>query len=1291
MTCNYGLDLIGENYKARYEDDSSVTSNICNFGIKKGQKAKLMRKGEYYGFAIEALENIRPLLTNYTIKYILDNYENKDKIIKHFYLESYYTKYGDELIDYVVEKFYKNNNIEDKIPGFIKRENNIKDETIDKWIKMVRHDTLEYKLKIYGAGDGKKCTVVPENWIDKEFDSGKELHLAMDKLEWRKGKPQCSFCCIYSMQILDDLLYIDSLDNISDKEYDVIIIIYDNKKNNIKTFAGKKDKKGIQKFKTDKNTKYLVIDDLIIIYDKTICNEKPKYTKSEPVSYLASTLQKCVRRGPENFNLVQEILEKMNNSSFYTLPEQNFAKISGSRQMMWRSFISIIEDCSGYIKSDDMLDIKDMCLMAILCQYDINIQFNENILKLLKNSMTEVVNYKKLWDWRKCEEFNEEKTKVPDDLTFFSFAKKYMPMMSGDKQMINQIMMMLSKNYELEILKVKKYKSISDKIKEKDTLCAGFDMHCKPSIILHTQSEIDFIKNREKYDTHNISKFIWENSSRITWRIDHLTVMDKLNTNDKDVYKKMKDVQQNLHYKLYEKDYKEDELKENFKNIYDICFSKHKFKKANPKNDSKSDIKGKAETREIFLLLFGQKIKYNRVEILVCGTNENPIKIKKYNSETKKMEFVDGNNSSLQTRIIGDAMNHQNNDSVIIGMEKKYLEYLDSLPNKSIKIQKPKLLEKFSWIKDFENKSYLTLKCEYKDNKYHFYVENHEVFPFDCTSIVESLPKYESKKIEESEFSDLVEQMLFNKKSYDNINYICRYLSDLRKDKKNFTLYDWKDKNKDIPSSVWKKIYSKILIESDTITVGPVDRHGDKTYNSIDYVYEGVLLRLLNLLCLLYPDCIISSGELVFRLNKRGIGYNHMIDSLKHLSFVSKIFKKENDTNIKTKLWEHQEKSVKKFYNAHVELKKMGCGDSSRVGSGKTLVALSLMSKLHNINSDMNYGGFLILTPNARLYDTWESEIKNHTQNFEYILYDGKLKKEIKRNTIVISTLGRMRDHPISNNWIYVVIDECLSVQNKEALHTEEALRQIMSSQYGICLLSATFFRSRIDKLYYMLKMLRSGLPLDHRYLDTILSESIICNNFNTDRTWYSTEHKLYLDNAQQKKYDSLLEKHKNKTDEEKYSILVKYIHDNCDYVSYFNQTIKKLEKERKDCKILIFTKSKNEAEKLAESNKNIGLYPDIKQKHVCGSITELAHGINNLVIFDTILMRPPNFDILPQCKGRLDRPGQKSKNLYLEYLYLDKTIEIAGMYKIAMGNNFYENHILPLAEFYKIAIEGKI
>jgi hypothetical protein len=245
-----------------------------------------------------------------------------------------------------------------------------------------------------------------------------------------------------------------------------------------------------------------------------------------------------------------------------------------------------------------------------------------------------------------------------------------------------------------------------------------------------------------------------------------------------------------------------------------------------------------------------------------------------------------------------------------------------------------------------------------------------------------------------------------------------------------------------------------------------------------------------------------------------------------------------------------------------------------------------------------------------------------------------------------------------------------------------------MSSQYGVLMLSATFFRSRFDKLYQMLKMLRTGLPIDSKYLDTILNDTIICNTFDTNRVWYVTEHKLTLSVEMQKKYDLLLENNNKKTDEEKYGMMVKFINDNCDYISYFNEKIKNLEKERKNTKILIYAKSKKEAENISQHNDNIGLYPDIAKKHVVVSYCDGTYGLNNLVEFNTILTRPPPPDNIPQMKGRLDRPGQKNNKLYLEYMYLDKTIEIAGMYKISMANNFYDNYILPLAEFYKIALE---
>lgn len=39
-------------------------------------------------------------------------------------------------------------------------------------------------------------------------------------------------------------------------------------------------------------------------------------------------------------------------------------------------------------------------------------------------------------------------------------------------------------------------------------------------------------------------------------------------------------------------------------------------------------------------------------------------------------------------------------------------------------------------------------------------------------------------------------------------------------------------------------------------------------------------------------------------------------------------------------------------------------------------------------------------------------------------------------NTIILTTLGRNREHPIQQNFILTIVDECLSVERREALHT---------------------------------------------------------------------------------------------------------------------------------------------------------------------------------------------------------------------------------------------------------------
>jgi hypothetical protein len=355
--------------------------------------------------------------------------------------------------------------------------------------------------------------------------------------------------------------------------------------------------------------------------------------------------------------------------------------------------------------------------------------------------------------------------------------------------------------------------------------------------------------------------------------------------------------------------------------------------------------------------------------------------------------------------------------------------------------------------------------------------------------------------------------------------------------------------------------------------------------------------------------------------------------------------------------------------------------------SGKTLTALTVMSKIYSYNIETcvnNYIGFLVLLPTTKLYKTWTDEIEKHTHGFNIVTQNanGNLTGDINMNTVLITTLGRMRDHSIYESWQLVVIDECLSVQNKEALQTESAWKQVMSSQFGVVMMSATFFRSRFDKLFYMLKMLRSGLPEEKEYLNTILSECIVCHVPNKCREWITNINKFDLPLTMRKMYNKIA--YTDIASDKLYVLLSKYLYDNFNYIKCFEKMINSLKNNQK---ALIYSKSKDEADKISFSIKSVTRYPNKKGKHVVVSYAEGTYGLNDLINYNVIITRPPQPDKLDQMKGRLDRPNQKCNILNLEYILVRNTIEEALLIRMEMANNFYKNHIMPLAEFYNIAV----
>lgn len=53
---------------------------------------------------------------------------------------------------------------------------------------------------------------------------------------------------------------------------------------------------------------------------------------------------------------------------------------------------------------------------------------------------------------------------------------------------------------------------------------------------------------------------------------------------------------------------------------------------------------------------------------------------------------------------------------------------------------------------------------------------------------------------------------------------------------------------------------------------------------------------------------------------------------------------------IKTPLWEHQASTVNRIADGYLKQGKLGFGDASCVGAGKTLTAISVMQRLIEFN-----------------------------------------------------------------------------------------------------------------------------------------------------------------------------------------------------------------------------------------------------------------------------------------------------------------------------------------------------
>ncbi|AGD92641.1 putative helicase [Megavirus lba] len=1199
-----------------YENGKDV-ENVANIGAHPGDIVKLERSGEYYGIAVEILGDVKPLLTN---KFVI-------RILTMMKKEDYVTILGvlgltnmDQLY-YILDRWFRiattdYNNV-------FKYTN--KYPTFDKWISTVAYDPIMAPVKIVEIGLNQVTgeSVVPPDWIDREFDSAEDLHYAMSQLPNRVGRSPVTYAIIYTMIIQTTNNLITDLKNI---DYDTIFY-FDVINGSFQTTQTKKEKPGYE---------YVKYDNILIGFKLTdILEPKGKITgehtqsRLKEVGLLVSRLQKSIRRGKYGARALAETIEALNISPNYNLPEHGFLRVSASKQMVWRLFVTIFEDCRPY-KPLYEPSLLHLIILVLITQKLLEYRFTNQVLENIKLiALLAQYNDKPIdwYPWQKLEIANISDvvlTKKSDYHNALFMAIHNVIMRKYDNQMLRRYYTIehginefdrpieLQKDYWKKTLSNSK-KLLHNKDVYRDIILSSFDMHNKTYITLYYQA-----CQAISMTTREIVGYIWDISSGYNIR----SGLPKPPTDNTLVSIQEYFYQQSLDAKM-----EETNIIESTEPLAALDIPKY------------INIEPNERARRIsFLLLFGNKYKSKNNEIVLAGSISKPIRIK-INNEWNWSDDI---------------------------------KYLNDYPRRTVYLTDIDPPFGFAWTKNKVNIEIIEGK-PMVDSKY--------IPLFDASMILKSVaPKINLRA--NSKILNLVVTILSGRE----INF--ETLLDLRQQHVT-ELVNWIPDNNhmqlinmELITVAYTKIYNQY---NNIITIGPISSSGSKMQNSINYLLEGKLWAVFNLFSYLYPDTLKPSGSVNFHIRKSTAGYIHLVNSLEKILFDNKPITGSIPT-IKTQLWDHQLESVNKIMSGFRN-GIFGFGDSSDVGSGKTLTSLKIATELiHETNR--TYSGILVLLPGNKLIKTWKEEIERHAEGFDVIYQENDADiGPIERNTIVITTMGRNRDHPINHKWLLVIIDECLTVQNKNALWTESAWKQSMMAKH-LVMMSATFFRTRFDKLYYMLKMLRTGLPERREYLDAILLESIVSKISSSKRKWISNFNYFTLDDETRKLYTQI--DRSSMSTEVKFakmtSLLISSSKTNLVLVNQLSTLIKQMESQKHRC--LIYARANEEANFWSQ-HLNIPIYPE-KGQHCIVTYHNGTYGLNDLVIYDTIIMRPPNSDLLPQIKGRLDRFGQQSDNLRIEYFIFKDTIEEGLIIRLNIASQFIHKYIMPLATFYDVSVNYK-
>lgn len=258
-----------------------------------------------------------------------------------------------------------------------------------------------------------------------------------------------------------------------------------------------------------------------------------------------------------------------------------------------------------------------------------------------------------------------------------------------------------------------------------------------------------------------------------------------------------------------------------------------------------------------------------------------------------------------------------------------------------------------------------------------------------------------------------------------------------------------------------------------------------------------------------------------------------------------------------------------------------------------------------------------------------------------------------------------------------------------------------------------------------MIRMLQTPLPRTMEWLPATINEHIICQIPKTDRNWQMKGEMVSLLPDDLKKYRDIIESYRrNQLNDPRQAdgrrlwvnlesfLRLKYegrtTHMSYSSSSVMGEAFVKVAKRllTKGRRPLIFADTANEADFLLASLRTNGVdgqsWADIAASRVAGKqrssimnkyaivavkSTE-GQGINMQKHADAIICRPTPGDHLEQMKGRIDRPGQDTKELLLHVIVCEHTIEEVKFANIRLAGNFFREYIAPVATRYRERID---